>query len=83
MREPEKKQEYIKSKKGFDFKRKPITKDTKTDDVFAYWSNRVFFIGEMKNDSCDLYTEKGGKAVFAYNVKYKNIILVKKKDELQ
>lgn len=76
--------QYVKSKKGFDFNLKPISKDTKTDQVFAWWNNRPFFMGEMKADSCDLYTEKEGKAVFAFTVKYKNITLIKKKeDELQ
>lgn len=74
---------YVKSLKGFDFARKPIDKNTKTDTVFAWWNGRAFFMGEMKSDSCDLYTEKEGKAVFAFNVKYKNITLIKKKDELQ
>lgn len=75
---------YVKSLKGYDFARKPICKNTKTDDVFAWWNNRAFFIGEMKADSCDLYTEKNGKPEFAFTVKYKNITLIKKKvDELQ
>lgn len=79
----EKQTDYVKSMKGYDFARKPINRTTKTDDVFAWWNNRPFFIGEMKADSCDLYTEKEGQAVFAFTVKYKNITLIKKKDELQ
>lgn len=74
---PQKKKVYTKSNKGFDFNNKPLNQNTYTDAFYGWWSDRVFMIGEKHKDSCSLYTEKDGKPVFAFEVKYKNLSLVK------
>jgi hypothetical protein len=70
-----KKQEFKFSKKGFDFSGKPIDETVDRDKVFAVWANRIFLIGEKKNNECCLYEIKGKQAVYCFTVKYKNLIL--------
>lgn len=75
MNAPETK--YSFSKKGFDFEGKPLNFNSNLDHAFAMWGHRIFFIGEKKKDACDLYDVKDNKPVYAFTVKYKNIILAK------
>ncbi|NJK98343.1 MAG: hypothetical protein HC905_28565 [Bacteroidales bacterium] len=67
------KETYYKSKKGFDFKSKPLNQNSEMD--YVYWNKRVFMVGEKNKDTCCLYVVKDNNPVYAFTVKYKNLSL--------